>query len=60
MMANEEVVGAGVEVFNRLERIEAARRDKERIRNLEVKVDALEQRIEELASRLSWLLEAYP
>lgn len=59
-MANEEVVGAGVEVFNRLERIEAARRDKERIRNLEVKVDALEQRIEELASRLSWLLEAYP
>lgn len=35
-------------------------KDSERLHEIEVKLDNLERRVEELASRLSWLLECSP
>jgi uncharacterized coiled-coil protein SlyX len=35
-------------------------KDSERLNELEAKIDSLEKRIEELASRLAWLLECSP
>ena len=35
-------------------------RDSERLLELEQKIDSLETRIEEIASRLAWLLECSP
>jgi hypothetical protein len=50
----------GIELLNRLERLELERVERNRVRVLEARLDALERRVEELASGLAWVLECSP